>query len=264
MTQTVYLSGLKYTFCELTQVLSNRGGCLKFLYASMKPTFQTETRTTWINNAHQSTHLGLQSLWCPRVSTTRDSLNLHQTNSMHQANLFHLLITHRQGSCLKSNQHTEYDDLTNHCCYRSSEPDILKFDRSQLRGTLNHAQKIMKTSRPPIPTQIPFSTPPPPSSRFKPPRMEIPWWSGKNYEFYSWLSAYSRSLETTKCPEAPRTQMMFQALPLDKTPPFNNISDWVIFKKKLISKFGGIPYLCVWSKHSLQPHTCLRIRSRTC
>ena len=34
---------------------------------------------------------------------------------------------------------------------------------------------------------------------------------------------------------------MFQAMPLDKTPQFNNISDWAIFKKKLISEFGGIP-----------------------
>ena len=30
-------------------------------------------------------------------------------------------------------------------------------------------------------------------------------------------------------------------MPLDKTPQFNNISDWAIFKKKLISEFGGIP-----------------------
>ena len=34
---------------------------------------------------------------------------------------------------------------------------------------------------------------------------------------------------------------MFQAMPLDKTTQFNNISDGVIFKKKLISEFGGIP-----------------------
>ena len=33
---------------------------------------------------------------------------------------------------------------------------------------------------------------------------------------------------------------MRQAMPLDKTPQFNNISDWTLFKKKLISEFGGI------------------------
>ena len=34
---------------------------------------------------------------------------------------------------------------------------------------------------------------------------------------------------------------MHQVMPLDKTPQFNNISDWTLFKKKLITKFGGIP-----------------------
>ena len=34
---------------------------------------------------------------------------------------------------------------------------------------------------------------------------------------------------------------MRQAMPLDKTPQFNNISDWTIFKKKLITEFGDIP-----------------------
>ena len=35
--------------------------------------------------------------------------------------------------------------------------------------------------------------------------------------------------------------MMRQAMPLDKTPQFNNISDWTTFKKKLITKFADIP-----------------------
>ena len=34
---------------------------------------------------------------------------------------------------------------------------------------------------------------------------------------------------------------MRQAMPLNKTPQFNNISDWTLFKKKLITGFGGIP-----------------------
>ena len=35
--------------------------------------------------------------------------------------------------------------------------------------------------------------------------------------------------------------MMRQALPFNKTPQINNISDWTIFKKKLITEIGGIP-----------------------
>ena len=71
--------------------------------------------------------------------------------------------------------------------------------------------------------------------------MEIPQWLGKNYKFYTWFSACSSSFEITKCPESARTQLMRQAMPLDKTPQFNNISDWTLFKKKLITGFGGIP-----------------------
>ena len=33
---------------------------------------------------------------------------------------------------------------------------------------------------------------------------------------------------------------MRQAMPLAKTPQFNNISDWTLFKKKLITEFAGI------------------------
>ena len=135
-----------------------------------------------------------------------------------------------------------------HCMV--SEPDILEFDCSQLLTTLHLAQKIINSLIPPIPTPTPLSYTPPPSTRFKPPRMVIPQWSGKNYEFYTWLSACSISFEPPKCPETARTQMMCQAMPFDKTPQFNNISDWAIFKKKLISKFGGIPIL-VCKAHSV-------------
>ena len=43
---------------------------------------------------------------------------------------------------------------------------------------------------------------------------------------------------------------MCQAMPLEKTPQFNNISDWTLFNKKLITKFGGIPIL-VREAHSV-------------
>ena len=64
-----------------------------------------------------------------------------------------------------------------HCMV--SEPDILKFDRSQLLTTLNLTQKIINASIPPILTQTPLSYYPLPSSRFKSPRMEIPGWVAK-------------------------------------------------------------------------------------
>ena len=71
--------------------------------------------------------------------------------------------------------------LYDHCMV--NEPDILKFDCSQLLNTLNLAQKIIDSLIPPIPTLTPLSYTPPPSTGFKPPRLEIPGWSGKNYKF---------------------------------------------------------------------------------
>ena len=116
-----------------------------------------------------------------------------------------------------------------------SEPDFLKFDRSQLLTTIKHAQQLIDSSISPSSTPTQLTNSPPPSARFKPPRMEIPRWSGKNYEFYTWLSACSSSFAITKCPKAARTQLIRQAMLLD------NISDWTLFKKKLITEFGGIP-----------------------
>ena len=123
MTKTIYLSGLKYINCELTRVYDKRElVCLLLLWTTLKPTFQTKTRTMWINDTRRSNHLGLQSPWHPRDSTTRDSTtrdspNLHQTNSMSHGNLLHLLVTHWQQSCSKSNHRTEYDNPDYHRCY---------------------------------------------------------------------------------------------------------------------------------------------------
>ena len=70
------------------------------------------------------------------------------------------------------------------------------------------------------------------------PRIEIPKWSGK-----SWITTCSRSFEITQCHETFRTQMMINAMPLEKTPEFNNITNWTNFKKQFISEFGSIPIL---------------------
>ena len=134
--------------------------------------------------------------------------------------------------------------------YMINEPDLFDFDRSQLFTTLEHAQQIIDSSFSPSSTPTQLSNSPPPTAGFKPPRMEIPWWSGKNYEFYTWLSACSSSFAITNCPKAARIQLIHQAMPLNKTPQFNNISDWTLFKKKLIPKFRGIP-IFVRKAHSV-------------
>ena len=64
------------------------------------------------------------------------------------------------------------------------KPDTLKFDRSDLFTTRTHAHKIINSTSP-VPNSYSPSPPPTPSAGFKPPRIEIPKWSGKNYDFYT-------------------------------------------------------------------------------
>ena len=109
-----------------------------------------------------------------------------------------------------------------------SKPEVLKFDCSDLLATQAHAHMIINSSSP-VPNSYSPSPPPTPSAGFKPPRIEIPKWSGKNYDFYTWTTACSRSFETTQCPEGVRTQLMTLNMTLDKTPQFNNITNWTNF-----------------------------------
>ena len=156
------------------------------LKSSMQLTFQTKTRSTWFNNARRS---NLLRLWSPRLhgdSSTRDSPNLHQRQTLcamptcftcsspsygnHVQNLTTALNTTTstttvntrpapptshwiseltrsfQDAILINNLNTFYD----HCMV--SEPDILKFDWSQLLTTLKLAQKIIDSSISPSPT----------------------------------------------------------------------------------------------------------------
>ena len=141
----------------------------------------------------------------------------------------------------------------------TAKPDVLKFDRSDLLTAQNHALKIINFSSPvpnsnspsPTPTLAAQLTYPPTSSAgFKPPKMEIPKWSGKSYDFYTLISACSRSFEITHCHENYRTEMMIRAMPLEKTPQFTNMyTNWTNFKEKLNSEFGSIPIL-VWEAHA--------------
>ena len=82
-----------------------------------------------------------------------------------------------------------------------SEPDAQKFDCSDLRTARNRALKIINSSSP-VPNSNSPSSPPTPSAGFKPPKMEIPKWSGKSYDFYTWISACFRSFEITQSPES--------------------------------------------------------------
>ena len=208
--------------------------------------------TTWSYDANLFILLGLRGyqklFWNPRNSISWESPNLHQTNSMwqailsnllvpcwfqfhsvhhaesiRQANLFCLLVTHwRQPySYLTTALNTTISkatiatlpaphidhlisDLTREVQYAilpddfpelkllnnlyaqkfKSEPEALKFDPSDLFTARTCAHKIINSSSP-VPNSYSPSPPPTPSAGFKPPRIEIPKWSGKNYDFYT-------------------------------------------------------------------------------
>ena len=97
------------------------------------------------------------------------------------------------------------------------KPDALKFYNSDHFTTLACASEIIKSSSP-VPISYSPSPAPTLSAGFKPPRIEIPKWSGKSYEFYTWITACSRSFEINQRQETFRAQMMINAMPLEKTP----------------------------------------------
>ena len=198
MTKTVYLSGLKFINCELTKVSDKRElGCFLFLWASKRLTFQTKSKTTWIYDANRFILLGLRGykklFWNSGNSISRESPELHQTNSMQQTILSDLLVP-----CwfLFHSLH-QAESMRRNCCQNLTPWNL-----------------TAPTS--PVPNSYSPSPPPTPSAGFKPPRIEIPKWSGKNYDFYTWITACSRSFETTQCPEGIRTQLMTPAMPLEK------------------------------------------------
>ena len=227
--------------------------------------------------------------------------SLHHAESMGQANLFYLLVTHWQQQYSKPYHCIEHHLAYLHCYPTCStgwpldlrpHPFLPKCHLAQQFGWPETPQQplrteiVIRTCCPKIWPFQPHHHPethqtdhqiPLPCSQFtffistsysltgfKPPRMEIPKCSGKNYDFYNWLAACSRNFETTQCPEGARNQMMLQAMTLDKTPQFNNITNWDSFKKKFYLWIWKHSNRCVQSICYLQPLTCLRIHPRTC
>ena len=98
------------------------------------------------------------------------------------------------------------------------------------------------------PHLLPTSLLPPPLS----PDLNPPGWKCLNgplkiTNFDFWLFACFRNFDSTQCPETAKAQMIIQAMPLDKIPPFRNIIKWSNFKKNKISEFGGAKHTLVSS-----------------
>ena len=81
---------------------------------------------------------------------------------------------------------------------------------------------------------------PPPSASFKPPKLDSDKWSSQSYDFYTWLSSALNGFNLTKCADPVRLVITLQAIPANKRGSLNNITDWNVFKIKLIEEFGSI------------------------
>ena len=121
--------------------------------------------------------------------------------------------------------------------------DFLKYNRTELTSLKITAEKIVASTIQPPPTPIaqqPQQHHQPQTFGLKTPRMETPTWNGDRYSFYSWLSSCSKSFDQSNCNNIAITQLMLQAMPLDKKSSFNHIDGWEEFKSKLLNKFGNL------------------------
>ena len=65
-------------------------------------------------------------------------------------------------------------------------------------------------------------------------------WSGKSYYFYPWLSSTLNGFTLTRCDDPVKLLITLQAIPPEKIGSLNSITDWTIFKARLIEEFGSI------------------------
>ena len=125
----------------------------------------------------------------------------------------------------------------------NSNLEFSKYDRTDLRAARNQAKQILASVAPqaPPPSAILNSPPiPPPSASFKPPKLVTDSWSGKSYDFYPWLSSVLNGFALARCDDPSKVMLTNQAIPLSKKGALANITDWTLYKARLIEEFGSI------------------------
>ena len=102
---------------------------------------------------------------------------------------------------------------------RTTCTDFLKYNRTELTSLKITVEKMVASTIQPPPAsfaQQPQQHHQSQTIGLKTPRMETPTWNGDPYSFYSWLSSCSKSFDKSKCNNIARTQLMLQAMPLNK------------------------------------------------
>ena len=106
-------------------------------------------------------------------------------------------------------------------------------------NSLKTARKMTHTSNPTPPAPVAHQLLYPPNPQTlgqKLPRLETPPWSGKSFDFNSWIPSCSKLFDQSNCETTAGAWHMLQAMPIDK----KSIDGWNKFTDKLIYNFGNI------------------------
>ena len=104
------------------------------------------------------------------------------------------------------------------------------------------SQIAINTPLPSSPPNGSTSTHPNPSpyAHFKAPKVSAPKWSGKIHEFYTWLHNLLNGFNLADCPDQIKLKLTLEAIPMDKQGLLNDVTEWDLFKERLIEEFGSI------------------------
>ena len=206
----------------------------------------------------------MEIFWDP---VTGDSENMHQELSLSSTMMHDLLHTHQPrlqpGRGTKQQRrhplHSDHAILihTNAFKYAIRENQIhtlnalskqfirqmetnlefLKHDHSDLKASYQTAVNVINshtTMSTPLPSSPLNKQTQQPHASFKDPKLDTPNWSGKSCDFYPWLSAVLNRFTLTRAEKVVKVAFTMQAILLAKQGPFNNITDWDIFRVKFI------------------------------
>ena len=81
---------------------------------------------------------------------------------------------------------------------------------------------------------------PSPYAHFKAPKVSAPKWNGKIHEFYTWLYNLLNGFKLADCPDQIKLKLTLEAIPMDKQGLLNDVTEWDLFKERLIEEFGSI------------------------
>ena len=111
------------------------------------------------------------------------------------------------------------------------------YDHSDLKASYQAALNVINshtTMSTPLPSSPLNKQAQQPYASFKDPKLDTPNWSGKSCDFYPWLSAVLNRFTLTRAEKVVKVALTMQAILLAKQGPFNNITDWDIFRVKFI------------------------------